>query len=777
MAVADRSRAASSLFSASLLGFGLATAMALAARGLAGDEEVSHFLIARYSLEQPSLFLSLAGRPLVTLLLALPAQAGLVGARLASVMASTCCAYAVARTARAAGLGPPWLAVTFLFVQPFFLAHDGTAMTEPWAAAIVAWMLLAVVEGRHRLLIVLTAILPLARMEALVFWPLVIAYEWSYPARSWLALLPLPLFGLAMMGALTSHDPLWLLHQSRWTAYPEREALHYVKSWVWTLGLGLFAPALLGLIGAVYGVGRSESEMAPVTRRALVVSALATVVLLIVYSALAAWRPVTFGNLRYIAYAAPAVAILAMWGVHEIARGQLRRHHWVALAGTFLAAALVWDHPFIRDFAMLTRRDVWPAVMAGAWIALAVALSRRPRFRSTIVVGILLAAVNLADLAFRHVSTLHWRDVPEHEAVRRAARILPHEFPPGMRLYAAHPLLAWERGLNPYDPSAWPPITNGLSQSAPGGTILFWDTHYVAGKTLSLDLRGMLDSHAWKYAGGVVARDSSFAGAFFVRSGPGEEVWNQRLGPALPPNVWMEAARLVQYGIASGRQGVAEDPKNAEMWRVLALRYQTAGYPSQAASALARATSLEPKNPQNHAFAAEMHRTKKELPEARREAEAALALRPGNPRYEYLLGRILLDAGDVEAAAPHLSAAAREMTKQPDMQLDAGAAMGQLQRWKEARPFLTRAAALRPNDPRPVIGLMRVDAGEGHSESAIARARAFISRRPEIADIYVELGELLVKLGRPDEARAVWREGLQKTNNPEIARRLESQAP
>jgi len=751
--------------------------MALVARGLAGDEEVSHFLIARHALEQPSLFLSLAGRPLVTLMLALPAQAGLVGARLASVLASTCCAYAVARTARAAGLGPPWLAVAFLFVQPFFLAHAGTAMTEPWAAAIVAWMLLAVVEGRHRLLIVLTAILPLARMEAMVFWPLVIAYEWPHRARSWLALLPLPLFGLAVMGALTSHDPLWLLHQSRWTAYPEREALHYVKSWVWTLGLGLFAPALLGLIGAVYSAGRSEREMAPATRRALVASALATVVLLIVYSALAAWRPVTFGNLRYIAYAAPAAAILALWGVHEIARGQLRRYHWVALAVTFLAAALVWDHPFIRDFAMLTRRDVWPAILAGTWIALAVAFNRRPSSRGAIGIGILLAAVNLGDLAVRHVSTLHWKDVPEHEAVRNAARILPRGLPPGVRLYAAHPFLAWELGRNPYDPTVWPPITDGLSQSAAGGTILFWDTHYVAGKTLSLDLRGMLDSHAWKYAGGVVARDSSFAGAFFVRAGPGEEVWNRRLGPTLPPNVWMEAARLVQYGIASGRQSVAEDPKNAEMWRVLALRYQTAGYPTQAGNALAQAIELEPRNPQNHAYAAEMHRTQKEFPQARREAEAALALRPGNPRYEYLLGRILLDAGDVEAAAPHLSVAARAMTKQPDIQLDAGAAMGQLEHWDEARPFLTRAAQLRPNDPRPVIGLMRVDAGEGHSENAIARARAFISRRPEIADIYVELGELLAKLGRSDEARSVWRDGLQKTNNPEIARRLESQTP
>jgi len=421
---------------------------------------------------------------------------------------------------------------------------------------------------------------------------------------------------------------------------------------------------------------------------------------------------------------------------------------------------------------MLKRHDALPAVMAAMWIVLAVVMQRKPSPRSAVAIGMVLAAANLADLAFRHAETMHWRDVPEHEAVRAAARILPHDLPAGTRLLAAHPLLAWERNLNPYDPSVWPPLTDALIQNAPSGAMFFWDTHYVAGKSLALDLRALLDSHAWKYAGGTVARDSSWAGAFFVRSGPGEEVWNRRLGTALPPPVWIEAARLVQYGIASGRQGVREDPTNAEMWRVLALRYQTAGYPSEAAQALARAAALEPKNPQNHAYAAEMHRALKEFDAARRETEAAMALDPGNPRYEYLLGKILLDADDVAGAAPHLSKAAEAMKKQPDVQLDAGAALGQLSRWEDARPFFMRAATLRPNDPRPEIGLMRVNAALGHTDEAINRAKDFISRRPEIPEVYVELGDLLVKLGRADEARTVWQDGLQRTNNRAIAARL-----
>jgi tetratricopeptide (TPR) repeat protein len=172
-----------------------------------------------------------------------------------------------------------------------------------------------------------------------------------------------------------------------------------------------------------------------------------------------------------------------------------------------------------------------------------------------------------------------------------------------------------------------------------------------------------------------------------------------------------------------------------------------------------------------------MHRVQKEFSDAERDAEAALSLGAGNPRYEYLLGRILLDAGEVENAAPHLTQAARVLTNQPDMQLDAASALARLGRFGEARPYFERAAALRPNDVKPVIGLMQLDAQEGKTEPAIARGRAFIARRPEIADTYLELGDLLLKLGRSDEARKVWQEGLERTDDPEIRSRLAEKAP
>jgi len=230
-----------------LVGFLVAAGMAVAARGLAGDEEAGHYLIARYAPTQPELFLSLVGRPLVTAVLSLPSQAGILAARLVSALAAALCGVAVARIAVSTRwIGPFW-AVGLLFVQPFFLGHAGTAMTEPWAALILAWALVGFVERRYLLMTCLVALGPLARMEVVTLWPWVI---WALLASGrWrlVGILPLPILIWNGLGALWSGDPLWLAHQSNWQAYPQRSALHYLKSFVWIVGAGLFVPVLVGM--------------------------------------------------------------------------------------------------------------------------------------------------------------------------------------------------------------------------------------------------------------------------------------------------------------------------------------------------------------------------------------------------------------------------------------------------------------------------------------------------------------------------------------------------
>jgi len=86
--------------------FLISALLAILAEGVAGDEEVSHYQIARYAFQYPEQSLSVQGRPLATLVLSLPAQLGFLGARLASALATGLTALVVARVAQKAGWSP-----------------------------------------------------------------------------------------------------------------------------------------------------------------------------------------------------------------------------------------------------------------------------------------------------------------------------------------------------------------------------------------------------------------------------------------------------------------------------------------------------------------------------------------------------------------------------------------------------------------------------------------------------------------------------------------------
>jgi tetratricopeptide (TPR) repeat protein len=767
---------------------------------MAGDEEPAHYLIARHAPAMPELFLSLVGRPLVTLALALPAQAGFLAARLVSALASGACAYSVARIARAAGLGSPLAAVLFLLVQPFYLAHSGTVMTEPWAAALLAGMLLAFTERRGRLLVLLAALAPLARLETMLFWPFAAWVLVREGPRRWLAALPIPIIAWNAIGAWTSGDPLWLLHQSRLQTYPEREFFHYVRSFVWIVGLGLFPAMVTGLVraavpmlgfgrgrtptvaevGKTRGRSRTVAKAGEARARALTGSTVSALVLLAAYSALAALYPVTFGNLRYLAYAAPALAILAAGGVHALLSPDRTRNPADAVgpALAVLGAVLWWRHPLLRDFAVLTRVDYLPLVAATGWLGLFLARDLAHVRRWAAVLPLLLVAANVGDLALRHRATLHLAPLPEQAAVRRAAKALPARLPAGARLLAAHPVLALYRGVNPYDPAAWPPLTDRIAAVSPPGTVFFWDTHYALGKNPSLELLPILQSKNWGYGAGFVAADSSWAGVYLVRSGPGDEAVLAALGPGLEEKTWLRAARLIQYGIPDGRENVRADPGNDEYWRVFAQRLMYAGFTAEAWSALDRASRLDPKDARNAAYRAEFHRNRKEYAEATQAAAEAVAGDPDNPTFRYLAGMILLDQSRLKEAAPHLLAAAHGLPKRWDTQYAAGVVLFDLGRYAEAEHLLAAAARLNPNDWQPVLQLAKISWRQDRKEEAIERVRAFSARRPETSQPYAFLADLFTDMGRAEDARAVLEEGMKKTGgDPEIASRLQSAAP
>jgi len=82
-------------------------------------------------------------------------------------------------------------------------------------------------------------------------------------------------------------------------------------------------------------------------------------------------------------------------------------------------------------------------------------------------------------------------------------------------------------------------------------------------------------------------------------------------------------------------------------------------------------------------------------------------------------------------------------------------------RFKEARKYLTQALSLKPDDSAIIDSMGWLNYREGNYEEALALLETAYRKSPE-GEIAAHLGETLWMLGRQEEAKRIWQEGLKK---------------
>ncbi|MGB1702461.1 MAG: tetratricopeptide repeat protein, partial [Cycloclasticus sp.] len=82
-------------------------------------------------------------------------------------------------------------------------------------------------------------------------------------------------------------------------------------------------------------------------------------------------------------------------------------------------------------------------------------------------------------------------------------------------------------------------------------------------------------------------------------------------------------------------------------------------------------------------------------------------------------------------------------------------------RFKEAREYLTKALALKPNDSAILDSVGWLNYREGQYEKALIFLQKAYSQSPD-GEIAAHLGETLWMLGRQNEARQLWQEALKR---------------
>lgn len=77
---------------------------------------------------------------------------------------------------------------------------------------------------------------------------------------------------------------------------------------------------------------------------------------------------------------------------------------------------------------------------------------------------------------------------------------------------------------------------------------------------------------------------------------------------------------------------------------------------------------------------------------------------------------------------------------------------------------LRQMVEARPDDPRPRFGLALEYEKERRWEEAAGELRAYLARTDDEGNAYGRLGHVLRELGRDDEAREAYRQGIEAAN-------------
>ena len=131
-------------------------------------------------------------------------------------------------------------------------------------------------------------------------------------------------------------------------------------------------------------------------------------------------------------------------------------------------------------------------------------------------------------------------------------------------------------------------------------------------------------------------------------------------------------------------------------------------------------------------------------------------------------GNVLLQAGDVPAAAEQFQAALRVEPTLAVAQNDLGNALLRLGRTAEAAEHYAAAARLQPQLPEVRYNLGNVLTRLGRLPEAVAQYEQALALNPAYAEAHYNLSAALAQLGRGAEAEAHYREALRL--RPEMAR-------
>ncbi len=232
-----------------LAGLMLSAALLRHSPGVTVHDEIGHFLLAKAAWQHPVLLLDLWGRPLNTLLFMLPAQGGLLPARVFALVLSAAAVLLTTEVARHYGLRRLYWIPLLLWFQPWFLTHSFEAVTEvPFLFLLILAVFLSV-RDRQKWAGLVWGMLPLVRHEGILLtglWLLLMLCQRRWAAAA-LALLPLTVFNLLYLAVHGIPAVRIYLRPKPTEFYGRGNWWHYLPRMAYYAGLPVTMLALFSL--------------------------------------------------------------------------------------------------------------------------------------------------------------------------------------------------------------------------------------------------------------------------------------------------------------------------------------------------------------------------------------------------------------------------------------------------------------------------------------------------------------------------------------------------
>lgn len=393
---------------------------------------ILHWQIARYAPAHPELFFDHWGKPLFTLLAAPFARLGLWGACLFTSICAVLTAMLIDRALSGSHLAVRLLAPVLLFTTPVYLEMVFAGMTEVLFALLAVAASVMALRGRPREALIMASLLPYARPEWIVLWPVLVG--WAVLSGNWRHT-PWALSGsvvYAMAGYVILGDPLWFgkdqLYLEALDIYGSGHWDHFLRladhTFGWPLLLVLGPAVVLWLMR---GRGTQRWELPFLT----IVPALG----IFAAHSYAWWSGghASFGLERVMATTVPLLVLFATRVIRAGAQHDLLRSgRWGR--STLFAIALflgLWSFTDVQDRVRL------------------------PMKRN--------AAQEMND---------------------RLVEVLVRHLSPNRRLVYTHPYFAWNAGRDPFDTTQslrpWQFLWERRDLGLRDDDVLVWDSHFSA---------------------------------------------------------------------------------------------------------------------------------------------------------------------------------------------------------------------------------------------------------------------------------------------------------